>query len=468
LFGAAASATLRANFATTPCQFTRRTPTADACARILARVSHRPPPHDQGQASVEWIALVALVAIVLGAAAALTYGGLGPRVAWAIRRGMCEVGGGRCPRPPADRADLPPCPLKRSSRSQDFDVKVAFIRLGGGLGVQEATTSDGKVTVTFTNSGRGGVVAGVGASFQLGSVKAGADASAEASLKFTAGKSWTFPDRAAADRFVKKYGSDQDLVKHVLNDAKRLCFFCGLFGVHGPPKPPPADVSFTEGGLHLTIGADVAAIWGGSLSADLEQAIGHSEDRATGQHTAYIRLGGQSSGHIFASSGFGATAGVTGLALLTVDRNGKPLSLRTEVVTAHSVLTQEPGYRGPGAQPPQLVKDLHGGGTVKELQQDLDLTDPAAAAAARALLDGARLGHVSSAADFARFVATHGSSTIRTFATGSTAGGVGGTLAFGAEAGGGYNHASQHMRLTGVYTRLPGLPFLPRADCLVT
>jgi hypothetical protein len=404
----------------------------------------------------------------LSAAAAHTSGGLGPRVAWANRHGIGEVGGGRCPRPPADRADLPPCPLRRSSRNQDFDVKVAFIKLGGGLGVQEVTTSDGRVTVTFTNSGGGGAVAGIGASFQLGSVKADAGASVEASVKFTAGKSWTFPDKKAADRFVKKYGSDQDLARHVLNDARRICFFCGLLGIDGPPKPPPADVSFMEGGLHLTLAAEVAALWGGSLSADLEGAIGHSDDRVTGQHTAYIRLGDHSSGHLFASSGLGATAGVTGLAQLTVDRHGKPLSLRTELVTAHAVLTQEPDYRGPGAQPPQLVRDMHGNGTVKELEQSLDLTDPSAAAAARAFLDGSRSGDASSAAAFARFLTTHGTSTMRTFATTNTTGGVGGTLAIGGEAGGGYNHSSQHMRLTGVYTRLPGLGFLPRADCLVT
>jgi Flp pilus assembly pilin Flp len=431
-------------------------PTASASAGIVARVLRR----ESGQAGIEWIALIALVAVVLGAAAALTWGGLGPKVAYAIRRGICTVGAERCPAPAPDRPDLPPCPVNRSSREQDFHVELSFIDLGGGLGVQEETTSDGRVTVTFTNSGSGGGVAGVGASFRLGSVRADVGVSAEASVKFTAGKSWTFPDQAAADRFVARYGSDQDLARHVLNDARRLCFFCGLFGVHGPPKPPPADVTYLEGGLRLTLGAEAKAIWGAHLDADLEAAIGHSDERATGERTMYLRLADSASGELFASSGFGTAAGVSGIAQLTVDRHGRPLSLRLETVTTRATFRQEPGYRGPGGDSPQLVKDLHGEGTVKELEADLDLTDPQAAAA-RAFLHGGGAGALI------REIAAHGSTTLRTFAGDSTSGGVGATLALGAEAGGGLSHSSQHLKLTGVYTRLPGLGFLPRADCLV-
>jgi hypothetical protein len=435
-----------------------RAPTTPAPRGIVGLVLHR----QSGQASIEWVALIALVAVVLGAAAALTWGGLGPKVAYAIRRGICTVGADRCPAPPPDRTDLPPCPVKRSSREQDFHVELSFIDLGGGLGVQEETTSDGRVTVTFTNSGSGGGVVGIGASFQLGSVTANAGVSAEASVKFTAGKSWTFPDQAAADRFVERYGSDQDLARHVLNDARRLCFFCGLLGVHGPPKPPPADVTYLEGGLHLTLGAEAKAIWGAHLSADLEAAIGHSDERANGEHTLYLRLADSAGGELFASSGFGAAAGVSGIAQLTVDRHGRPLSLRLETVTTRAMLRQEPSYRGPGGDSAQLVKDLHGEGTVKELEADLDLADPAAAAAARTFLHGGGAGALT------RAIAAHGSTTLRTFAAAGTSGGVGATLAVGAEAGGGLSHSSQHLKLTGVYTRLPGLGFLPRADCLVT
>jgi hypothetical protein len=435
-----------------------RAPTACVSRGIVGLVLRR----QSGQASIEWVALIALVAVVLGAAGALTFGGLGPKVGWAIRRGICTVSAERCPRPPPDRADLPPCPVKRSSREQDFHVELSFIDLGGGLGVQEEATSDGRVTVTFTNSGNGGGAVGVGASFQLGSVKADAGVSAAASVKFTAGKSWTFPDQAAADRFVKRYGSDQDLARHVLNDARRLCFFCGLFGVHGPPKPPPADVTYLEGGLHLTLGAEAKAIWGAHLSADLEAAIGHSDERATGRHTVYLRVGDTASGELFASSGFGLTAGVSGVAQLTVDRRGRPLSLRLELVTTHASLHQQPSYRGPGGDSPQLLKDLQGEGMVKELEADLDLTDPAAAAAARTFLHG------GGSAALTRAIAAHGSTTLRTFAADSSSGGVGATLALVAEAGGGLSHSSQHLKLTGVYTRLPGLGFLPRADCLVT
>ncbi|MCW3066938.1 MAG: hypothetical protein JWN32_4110 [Solirubrobacterales bacterium] len=403
---------------------------------------------------------------MLGAAAALTYGGLGRGVAWAIRHGLCEVGGGRCPRRPADLADLPACPLRRSSRSQDFDVKVAFIKLGGGLGVQEVTKSDGSVTVTFTNSGGGGGVAGIGASFQVGHLQAGVGATAEAAVKFTAGRSWTFANRAAADGFVKRYGGDQDLGTHIINDARRtICFFCAALG-WAPRKQPPADVTYTEGGLRLALGAHATMGWGAGLQAALTGAIGHSDERASGRRTAYLRLGGEASGEWFSAFGLGAVARATGIAALTFDRHDHPVALRLELVTSHAV-TYQALPEGAG----RLAKDMHGSGDLQEVEVDLDLADPASHAAAQAFLRGRLTGGPAAiagrGADFARFVNEHGTTTVRTFASRDGHGGLGATLALGAEVGGGLSHSSQHLRLTGVYTRLPGLGFLPRADCLV-
>jgi hypothetical protein len=416
-----------------------------------------------GQASIEWMALIAVVALVLGGAAALTYGGLGAKVAWAYRRGICAVTLERCPREPMVRADLPPCPVHRSNRSQDVDVRLGFIDLGGGVGVQEETTSDGRVTVTFTNSGAGGVIGGIGASFQLGPVKAGAEAAAQASVKFTAGKSWTFPDRAAADAFVKRYGADQQLARHVLDDARKICFFCGMLGIGSVPVPPTADETYSEGGLDLKLGGDVSAVWGGTLGGELAGAIGHRDDRATGEQTFYLRLNAGVSGDVFLSAGLGALGGSTGLAQLTLDRHGEPESLELEAVTSHAVLNQAPVKQGAGQSSPQVVKNLHGAGKVTELEIDLDLKDPANAAAANRLLKSWGGG----VRNFVRWTQAHGVTTMRTFSSADGRGGAGATLALVAEVGGGYTHSSQDLRLTGVFTRLPGLGFLPRADCLV-
>jgi hypothetical protein len=314
--------------------------------------------------------------------------------------------------------------------------------------------------VTFTNSGSGGLVGGLGASYELGTMQAGAQATVGGSIKFTAGKSWSFRDKATADAFVKRYGRDQDLVRHVLNHVRRLCFFCGMLGIGSQPTPPPADQTSIEGGASLSFGAEVSAVWGADVKDELAGAIGHVDDHRTGEQTLSLRVSDTAGGDAFAAAGIGATAGVSGLAQLKVDRRGKPLALTVEYVTTRALLSQAPAQQQPGGGSGSAVKDLHGDGRVTEVESDLDLTDPANAAAALRFLRGADIG------GFSRWVDRHGSTTMRTYASEDGRGGAGATLALGAEVGGGYSHTSQKLRLTGVYTRLPGLGFLPRADCL--
>ncbi|MGB2712387.1 MAG: hypothetical protein WBC33_12835, partial [Conexibacter sp.] len=60
----------------------------------------------RGQATGEYVALVALVAVVLVLAAGLTSGGIGGQLLGALQRGLCRVAGQTCPRPLIARADL--------------------------------------------------------------------------------------------------------------------------------------------------------------------------------------------------------------------------------------------------------------------------------------------------------------------------------------------------------------------------
>ena len=64
-----------------------------------------PRAHRQrGQASVEWLAVVALVAVMLGLGAALAQAGyVGRRVTREMARAICLVGSGDC------RRDQEPC-----------------------------------------------------------------------------------------------------------------------------------------------------------------------------------------------------------------------------------------------------------------------------------------------------------------------------------------------------------------------
>jgi len=411
----------------------------------------------RGQASLEYLALWALVAIVLAAAAALTAGGLGRQVLYGIERGLCALAGGPCPGPP-DVADLEPCPLHRSTRSQDFHVAFAVVKLGAGLSVLEERYSDGKVAVTFADTGNGALTTGVGAHFEVAGVKVGAKASASAGVVFTTGRTWRFSSQAAADAFVHHYGSDQTLLGRLGSDARRICPLCHLVGWE-PDKPPPPDATYLQGGGQLQAGASAGLGLGAQAKAVLTGALGRRRSQS-GQTTWYARLDGDAAARFSAGVGLGAGAGATALAEYTVDGAGRPQRLMVRLV----------GRALGESADAALLPRFSGRGTVVEAETALDLADPRDRASARALLGA--LGHARAGelprrlGDVLARMRDHGTATLRTFGLHDRHGGLDAGIALGVVAGGGYAHAAQQLDLTGVYERLPGLGFLPRTDCL--
>jgi hypothetical protein len=405
-----------------------------------------------GQASLEYVALIALVVVVITAAAALTSGGLGTEVAYGLRRGLCAVSGTKCPPRPRDVADLPPCPTGRSSRTEDFNVSVAFVRLGGGLGVLEERTSDGRVTVTFTNSGTAGLTAGVGAHFAIGKLRIGAGAGGDIGVTFSTGRSWAFANQTAADAFVHHYGSDQTMAGRLGNDARRACLPCQIVGWE-PDTPPPPQAVFLEGGTRAGFRAVAGAGVHAGLRATLEGVLGR---RTGGDGTTwYVRLDATAAARLFAGLGLGATTGASAFAELTDDRTGRPVRLVVRLARRSALEATPP--RPPGAtRPPRFA----GSGGLTEVETSLDLTDAANREAALGFLGGG-----SSSPLLAR-MREQGVSTTRSYRLQDTHDGVDGAVGVGAVGGAGYNSDSQGLVLTGVSTRLPGIGFLPRADCL--
>lgn len=406
----------------------------------------------RGQASLEYLALIALVAIVITGAAALTSGGLGTEVAYGVRRGLCAVAHTKCPPRPRDVADLPPCPLGRSSRTEDFSVSVAFVKLGGGLGVLEERTSDGRVAITFTNSGSAGLTAGVGAHFAIGQVRVGAAAGGDVGVTFSAGRSWTFPSQKAADVFVQHYGSDQTMAGRLGNDVRRACLPCQIAGWE-PDTPPQPDAVFLEGGLRAGLKVVAGAGAHAELQGTLQGVLGRRQGRDG--TTLYVRLDAATAGRFFVGLGLGATAGASAFAELSADHAGHLQKL--VVRSARRWSTQSAPRRTPGSvRPPKFA----GNGGLTELETSLDLGDPASRDAALGFLERGGLPRL-----LAR-MRDHGVSTTRSYRLQDTHDGVGGAVGLGAVAGGGYASDSQGLELTGVSTRLPGIGFLPRADCL--
>ncbi len=419
----------------------------------------------RGQASLEYLALWALLSIVLAGAAALTADGLGRQVLYGIERGLCALVGRPCAAPPPAVADLAPCPLHRSSRTQDFHVGLTVVRLGAGLAVLQERFSDGAVAVTFADTGHGALTAGVGAHFEMGPLKGGALASAAVGVGFTTGRTWRFPSQGAADAFVRRYGSDQTLLGRVGNDARRICPVCHLVGWE-PARPPAPDAVYAQGGGLVEAGASAGLGLHGEARAALAGALGRRRAR-DGTKTWYVRLDGEVAARISAGLGVGAGGRASAVAEYTVDGTGRVKGLAVRV--AGLALVESAGVPALSSFASALPRFSGHGGAV-EAEIALDLDEPGNAATAHALLGA--LAHARTAElarrvdDVLARVRDHGTATLRTFGLRDRHGALDAAVALGPVAEGGYAHADQQLELTGVYERLPGLGFLPRADCL--
>jgi hypothetical protein len=115
----------------------------------------------RGQAAVDYVALIAVVAVVLALAVALTTGaapGIVNAVAGQVRHALCVVGGGPCP-DPSPR----PCAVTSRRDARHFAVSLVIFRGDHDRYVLREQMSDGTVRLTVARSGALGAEAGAGA-----------------------------------------------------------------------------------------------------------------------------------------------------------------------------------------------------------------------------------------------------------------------------------------------------------------
>ena len=123
-----------------------------------------PPPRSiAGQASAEYVALLAVVgAIVAGAAAVGSPPLAGLGVAAAVRHGICLVAGGVCTPREARAAGLAPCLVHARTDRERLGGRLLVVRLGRGDALLVERRSDGSAAVSFTDGASGGATVGVG------------------------------------------------------------------------------------------------------------------------------------------------------------------------------------------------------------------------------------------------------------------------------------------------------------------
>ena len=156
----------------------------------------------RGQASTEYVAMLALVAVVLAAAATVVAApGLPAGVVHGIRTGLCIVGGDICRAADARARGLEPCVNSAVEHSADTSVSLLVVRTGHEHAYAVERLSDGRVRVRGTDGGHTSGSSSRG--FQLG-VVLDAQATSGGAISFQRGREWTFDDGARAAAFLKR------------------------------------------------------------------------------------------------------------------------------------------------------------------------------------------------------------------------------------------------------------------------
>src|SRR5262245_5725264 len=112
---------------------------------------------ERGQASAEYVGVLALAALAFvtaGATVGLTE--VPAAVGSTVRTGICLVAGDICRDADARAAGLTPCTTRDRSDGGGATFSVGWLRLGGADGLLVAHRSDGSVVVTQSKETRAG------------------------------------------------------------------------------------------------------------------------------------------------------------------------------------------------------------------------------------------------------------------------------------------------------------------------
>lgn len=440
---------------------------------------------ERGQAASEYVALLALVAVVFLALAGLTSGGIASNVLRGLQRGICAVAPGPCPLPVAPRADLAPCPLERREREERLSETIAVVELGTSGTLSAVRDSSGRVTVTLADGSSAGVAVGLGARVAFGR-ELGGGWTAGATATWSSGRSWRFPGAAAAERFVKRYGSKATIGGKLVDQVRSRCaILCDALGWEPHPELPPPDELLEEGGAAAELTARFGLAGRSSTAGAEAAAVLGRRIRRDGETTWYLRLSAAASARLrLPASALAARGGGGAVLSYTLDRDGRPRTLGLHLAGAAAGTASLAGEgrsgggtaRGASGRGTTGGADAAGGhgadgegrASLVELDASLDLTVPDNRAAAAELLDALTSDLAAApalAAALSARIARRGQIDLRRYALRSDATQLGGELSLGISLGGSFERTSKGLRLVDARTRLPGLPFLARDDC---
>ncbi|MBJ7470622.1 MAG: hypothetical protein JHD16_04945 [Solirubrobacteraceae bacterium] len=157
---------------------------------------------EHGQATIEHLGVVALIALVMlgtGAIAAVAAPGLFNRVSGGVQHALCVVTGKRCEGP-----DDEPCPVRRQTDRSSQTLGVAWLRLGHDRVLHIERRSDGTYVLSLLEGARAG--AGIGRG--VGGGNANATTDANLTLGWKGGRQYTAATAAEARALVRRLRAD--------------------------------------------------------------------------------------------------------------------------------------------------------------------------------------------------------------------------------------------------------------------
>ena len=402
---------------------------------------------ERGQATVDYIALIAIVAVLIVAATAVARAG-GPSivngVVGGLQKALCVVSGRACP-----SLQQQPCVNSSERRAVHVAVSVVLIRVDRDRVVVRENMSDGTVRLTLARRSSLGLEAGVGGRLQVKLKGRTFGPAREARI----GAQGVF---GTGEVFVAASASEADeIVRRLL----RL----RVPGIDGLPGPREI---FGEGGIRglgrLGLGSGFA---GASLDGTAEGILAVRRDQRSGDVTLSLNATGSAWGLLNGllvgqSRSTDRSAGLG----LKLDRHGHPtgLTLRASGILAagESLMPALPGRQGFA---PTAGWGDKSSGRRWEIEARLDLADPGVAAAwsrfRRDRNDPATIrGLVAMLRDRAHL-------DVRTYAVSSRSVGAGAGVALAVKIGGEGELSFTRARLVSAQSRPPGGLWEQRIDC---
>jgi hypothetical protein len=323
----------------------------------------------RGQATLEYVALIAILAVLLSAAVAVATGagpGIVNAVAGRIRHALCVVGGGPCP-------DLSPkpCTVAGTRDARHYAVSLIVVRGDHDRHVLREQMSDGTIRLTVARSGAAGAEVAFGgrAIVTTNGRAAGIKNEARGGGQAVAGRGKVFvaADEREAAAFMRAIRAGDD-------------------------PPVSAREVFYEGGVRGlgTIGVG-GAIAGASLRALSGTMAGARRDQRTGDVTLSLNGSGSAWGAVTVAFGGPVGNGDRAMTLgLTLDRGRRATELSISasfMLAAGEALP--PGLARPLGRGSASASAMSAGtgGRRWELAGRLDLRDRLAAAAWRGFVD---------------------------------------------------------------------------------